>query len=167
MEERPRIKFILSQFDKSLESIGIFLLLIMWTLTFYTFIKSPATVPTHFNASGHVDDYGNRITILILPILATVIYFGLTWINKYPHVFNYLKKITKDNAERQYTIATRMIRFLKLAILIIFSLIILFTYLTTVGLANGLGVWFLPVVIGIILIPTVILLQQSIRTRKR
>jgi uncharacterized membrane protein len=166
MEDRPRIKLIISELDKSLESIALAVLLIMWGLTLYSFIKSPTTVPTHFNASGHVDDYGNRTTILILPILATVLYFGLTWINKYPHVFNYMTTITKDNAERQYTIATRMIRFLKLVILVIFTLIILFTYLTTVGITNGLGVWFLPVVIGLTLIPTIILLTQSLKNRK-
>jgi len=160
METRPKIKLTLSQLDKKLELTGKIFLVVMWGLTFYTFIKLPETIPTHFNVSGQADDYGNKLTILILPILATVIYFGLTELNKYPHIFNYMTKITEDNAQKQYTIATRMLRFLKLTILLIFSLIILFTYLTTIGVANGLGFWFLPLILGLLLIPTVISISQ-------
>jgi uncharacterized membrane protein len=166
MEDRSTIKPGLSQIDKSLESISLVLLLIMLGLTVYSFIKSPAIVPSHFNASGHPDHYGNRTTILFLPILGIVLYLGLTWINKYPHLFNYIVTITRDNAERQYTLATRMIRFLKLVILIIVTLVILFTYLTAAGITNGLGTWFLPFVLVLTLIPTIILLTQSFKNRK-
>ena len=32
------------------------------------------------------------------------------WLNKYPHLFNYPQQITKENAERLYTVGTGMIR---------------------------------------------------------
>ncbi len=163
METRPKIKFTLSPFDNKLELASKVFLVAMWGLTIYTFFKLPTTIPIHFNASGQVDNYGNKSTLLILPILATIIYFGLTQLNKYPHIFNYMTKITEDNAVRQYTIATRMLRFLKLAILIIFSIVILFAYLTTIGLTNGLGVWFLPLTFGLLLIPTIISISQSLK----
>ena len=163
METRPKIKLTLSPFDKKLELASKLLFVVMWVLTFYIFFKSPTTIPTHFNVSGQADDFGNKLTLLILPILATVIYFGLTQLNKYPHIFNYMTKITADNAQKQYTIATRLLRFLKLAILLIFSLIILFTYLTTIGVTNGLGFWFLPVTVGLLLIPTIISIVQSFK----
>jgi uncharacterized membrane protein len=137
----------------------------MWALTLYTIFKLPTTIPIHFNSSGQADNYGNKLTLLILPILATVIYFGLTQLNKYPHIFNYMTKITEDNAQKQYTIATRMLRFLKLSILVIFSLIILFTYLTTIGVTNGLGSWFLPLTFGLLLIPTIISISQSFKIK--
>ncbi len=161
METRPKMILPLSKFDNKLELTSKVVLIIMWVLTLYTFFKLPTTIPTHFNASGQADDYGNKLTLFILPILATVIYFGLTQLNKYPHIFNYMKKITEDNAEKQYTIATRMLRFLKLAILAIFSFIILITYLTTIGVTKGLGFWFLPLTIGLLTIPTIISISQS------
>jgi len=161
METRPKIKLTPSPLDNRLELTSKIFLVVMWVLTLYTFFKSPMTIPTHFNGSGQADDYGNKMTLLILPILATIIYFGLAQLNKYPHIFNYMTKITEDNAQKQYIIATRMLRFLKLAILVIFSLIILFTYLTTIGVTNGLGFWFLPLTFGLLLIPTIIGISQS------
>lgn len=161
MEIRPKIKLTLSLLDKKIELTGKIFLVFIWALTIYTFLKSPTTIPTHFNASGQADDYGNKVTLLILPILATIIYFVVTQLNKHPHVLNYMTEITEDNAEKQYTNATRMLRFLKLAILIIFSLIIIFTYLTTIGVKNGLGFWFLPLTFGLLLIPTIISIIQS------
>ncbi|MEP6676800.1 MAG: DUF1648 domain-containing protein [Ferruginibacter sp.] len=165
METRPKIKLTLSKLDKNLELTGKIFLVVMWGLTLYTFLKLPTTIPIHFNASGKADSYGNKLTLLILPVLGTVIYVGLTQLNKYPQLFNYMTKINEDNAERQYSIATRMLRFLKLAILVIFSLIILFTYLTTIGLTNGLGSWFLPLTIGLLLIPVIISIRQSFKKK--
>jgi hypothetical protein len=73
-----------------------------------------------------------------------------------------MTKITADNAQRQYTIAKRKLRFLKLAIPIVFSLIILFIYFTSIGVTKGLGFWFLLLTFGFILIPVIISLSQSL-----
>jgi uncharacterized membrane protein len=165
METRPKIKLTLSPLDNKLELASKMFLFVMWSLTLYTFLKLPTRIPTHFNVSGQADDYGNKLTLFVLPILATIIFFGLTQLNKHPHIFNYMTKITEDNAQKQYTIATRMLRFLKFAILVIFSLVILFTYLTTIGVTNGLGFWFLPLTFGLLLIPTIISINQSFKKK--
>ncbi|HMU10006.1 MAG TPA: DUF1648 domain-containing protein [Ferruginibacter sp.] len=165
METSPKIKLPLSSLDNKLELTSKIFLVVMWGLTLYTFLNLPITIPTHFNASGQADGYGNKLTLLILPVLATIIYLGLTQLNKYPHIFNYVTKITENNAQKQYIIATRMLRFLKLAILIIFSLIILFTYLTTTGVTNGLGFWFLPFTFMLLLIPVIISISQSFKKK--
>lgn len=166
METRPKIKLTLSPLDKTLELTATIFFVIMWGLTIYSYFKLPTTIPIDYNASGQVDGYGNKMTLLLLPVLGTLIYFGLTQLNKYPHIFNYMTQITEDNAQRQYTIATRMLRFLKLAILLIFSLIIIFTYLTTIGVTNGLGFWFLPLTLGLLLLPTIISIKQSVNDKK-
>jgi uncharacterized membrane protein len=167
METKPKIKLILSPLDHKLEWVGKIGLAIMWFLAAYAFFELPDTIPIHFNVSGKADSYGNKLTLLGLPVLATIIYLGLTQLNKYPHLFNYMTTITEDNAEKQYTIATRMLRLLKLAILVIFSLIILFTYLTTIGVADGLGGWFLPVTIALVVIPTIISIGQLFTSHKK
>jgi uncharacterized membrane protein len=166
METRPKINVSLSPLDKILESTGKLLIIIIWGLTLFVFFKLPALIPTHFNASGQPDDYGNKLTILILPIIATLVYLGLTKLNQHPHTFNYINSITEDNAEKQFTIATRMLRVLKIALLIIFSHIILFTYLTSSGVSNGLGVGLLPFTLGIVLIPIIFYIVQSIKKNK-
>ena len=167
METRPKIKLTLSPLDTKLELTGKLFLVVMWGLTLYTFLKMPPTIPIHFNVSGKADGYGNKMTVLILPILATIIYVGFTALNKHPYLFNYMTTITDQNAEKQYTIATRMLRKVKLAILVIFSLIILFIYFTTTGVTDGLGSWFLPFTLGLIMTPTVIAISQSLNKKNK
>src|SRR5690349_21517945 len=113
MNTRPRIKINLNRFDKRLEMAGLILLALMWGLAIINYLRSPETVPIHFDSSGNPNGYGSKLTLLFLPLIPTILYLGLTQLNKYPHVFNYMTQITAENAERQYTIATRMIRILK------------------------------------------------------
>ncbi len=164
MENRPKVNVSLSPLDKILESVGKLLIIIIWGLTLFVYFKLPTIIPTHFNAAGQPDGHGNKLTILILPIIATLLYFGLSKLNQFPQSFNYITTITEENAEKQFTIATRMLRILKISLLIIFSHIILFTYLTTIGITNGLGVGFLPFTLGLALIPIIFYIRQSFKS---
>ena len=163
METRPKLNLEPSKLDSLLASASMFVWIIMLCLTIYVLFKLPDTIPTHFNASGEPNDFGGKETILVLPFLATLVYWSLNILNKYPQFFNFSVTITPENAERQYTLATRMIRFLQLGLLIIFTFIILFTYLTAIKLTNGLGIWFLPIILALINIPIVITLIQSFK----
>lgn len=161
MDARPKIKISLNHIDKLLETVGIILLVIIWTLNVFNYFKSPDVVPIHFNLSGQPDDYGSKVILLMIPIIPTVIYLGLTKLNKYPHIYNYITTITAENAKRHYTIATRMIRILKVSIALIFTIDILSTLLITLGIFNGLGAWFLPLTIFILAVPTTYAILQS------
>jgi hypothetical protein len=77
----------------------------------------------------------------------------MTILNKFPHIFNYPTNITQDNALRQYSNATRLLRYLKLIIVFIFGLIVFKVIQNANGEADGLGVWFLPLVLGLTFIP--------------
>lgn len=146
-ETRPKIKLPLSQLDKTLETGGKCMIMLLWVLAIIAFFKMPDTIPTHFNALGQTDNFGNKGTIFILPVIATIIFIGLTILNNYPHILNYINKITEANAVYQYTIATRMLRVLKLMIVILFTAIVLLTYLTAIHAIKGLSKSFLPFII--------------------
>lgn len=163
--ERPRIHIPITPAGKWMERTGFFLVLLMWGMAIFSYTQLDQTIPTHFNAAGEPDSYGNKISLFILALLGTVIFIGLTILNKYPHVFNYPVAITEENAERQYARVTGFIRFLKTIIPGVFAIIILLTYLTATGRAGGLGVWFLPGIILIFAFPTVYFIIQVFRSR--
>ena len=167
MEARPKMKINLTHLDKVLEISGIILLIIMWTLAAFNYYQSLETVPIHFNLSGQPDSYGSKVTLLLLPIIPTVIYFGMTQLNKYPHIFNYMTKITEENAKQQYTIATRMIRILKASVVLIFTIDILSALLMTFGMVDGLSAWSFPVTILILAVPTIYLIVQSLNKKEK
>ena len=121
---RPIIKIELTIVDKIIEAIALLVLACTIILVAYYYNKIPDIIPTHFNFSGKVDDYGSKSSILTLSILSTLLYIGLSVLNKYPQTFNYLGEITLDNAESQYRFATRFLRVLKLIVMITFLIII-------------------------------------------
>lgn len=165
MDTKPKIKLQLSPLDKTLEISGKCIIILLWILSTVAFFKMPDTIPTHFNAFGQADSYGNKETICILPVIATIIFIGLTILNRYPNIFNYTNKITEANAIYQYSIAARMLRFLKLIVAIIFTTIVLNIFLASVNIANGLGSWFLPLTIMICFIPAIYSIIMSFQKK--
>ena len=166
MTQRPRLKLELTQADKTVEIIGWLLIFAVWSLTIINYQSLPDIIPTHYNGAGVADGFGDKWMILTLPLVATVLFVGLTILNKFPHIFNYPTEITAENALRQYTIATRLLRYLKVIIIVIFGLIAFQTIRHANGQTEGLGIWFLPLTIGLIFIPLIYFLIKSTKTKQ-
>ncbi len=167
MNGRPKIKLKLTTTDKTFEILGWVSILTIWVLTITNYTNLPDTIPTHYNGAGQADGFGGKGSILTLPLISTVLFVGLTTLNKFPHIFNYPTNITADNASRQYTNATRLIRYLKFIIVVIFGLIALQTIRNANGRTDGLGVWFLPLTIGLIFIPLIYFAIKSFKTAEQ
>ena len=165
MEQRPKIKLELAIADKTIEIVAWVLIFAVWGLTITNYGSLPNIIPTHYNGAGVADGYGEKWLILTLPLVATVLFVALTILNKFPHIFNYLNEITEENALRQYTNATRLIRFLKLIVVLIFGLIAFKTIQNGNGQAEGLGVWFLPLTMGLIFIPLFYFVVKSFQAK--
>ena len=165
MNKRPRIKLQLNQTDKILEIVGWISVVGIWALPLINYSILPEIIPIHFNGAGKADGFGNKTHIFVLPIISTLLFIGLTTLNKHPHIFNYPSQITKENAVHQYTNATRMMRVLKLVIVVLFGLIVFRKIQIVNGHADGLGTWFLPLTMGMIFIPMLYFLIKSLKKK--
>lgn len=163
MISRPKLKIHMTFMDKIIECLAWLSLIILWSIVLWNYSELPEIIPSHFNALGKVDDYSRKESIFVLPIIGTLLFLGLTISNKYPHIFNYPKNITLENAAIQYTNATRMLRFSKFIILLIFLFIIAKSLQIASGKSVNLGVWFLPLVLALLIIPSVFFLIKSLR----
>lgn len=160
---RPKIKLIPTTADKLVDILGWLILLALWGWTITHYSSLPETIPTHFNAAGKADGFGSKVSIIALPVIASVLFIGLTVLNRYPHSFNYPTAITQDNAFRQYTLATRMLRYLKLVLVLVFGGIEFMTIQNATGKTAGLGVWFLPLTLVLIFLPLIYFLIKSVQ----
>ncbi len=165
MEKRPKIKLKLSPTDKIAEYMGWIMLSAVWILTLAYYKSLPDIIPVHYNAAGEADRHGEKWMIFTLPLIATLLYIGMTLLNKHPHIFNYPIPITKENAEKQYTFATRMTRYLKLVIVVIFGLIAFTTIRHAYDQEAKPGVWFLPVLLGMLATPIIYWLIRSLQSK--
>ena len=119
-----RVKLELTTFDKVFEMLGWISMLALWILTVANYADLPGTIPTHYNLTGEADGFGDKANIMALPVVATILFVGMTILNRHPHFLNYPASITADNAVIHYIRATRLVRFLKLAIVVIFGLLV-------------------------------------------
>lgn len=166
MEEKPIIKLNLTLTYKLFELIGWLSFIAIWVLTITSYSSLPDTIPIHFNGAGQADGFGGKATILTLPIIATILFVGLTLLNQVPHIFNYPTPVTEGNVIGQYTNATRLIRYLKGIIVIVFGLIVIKTIQHTNGKADGLGLGFLPLTTLLFLIPLVYFVLKSFKSKQ-
>lgn len=164
-EERPKLKIQLSPMDQVLELLGWGVLLALWVWTGTSYSSLPDSIPTHFNAAGEADGFGRKASIVGLPVIATLLHIGLTFLNRFPHIFNFPTPVTQDNALRQYTNATRMIRYLKLILVLVFAGISFQTIQQANGKADGLGSWFLPLTLALIFMPLIYFVIKSFQTK--
>lgn len=162
--ERPKLQLRLTPFDQVLNGLGWLAIAGLWVFTLLHYSKLPTRIPTHYNALGKIDAYGSKNTIFILPIIGAVLFVGMTILNRFPQVFNYPTPITEDNAERQYSNATRMNRVLRLVLVLIF-LLIQFKTVQSGTDEKGLGMWFLPCILALIFIPVLYFVVKSFKQK--
>lgn len=166
LQKRPRIDLPLSTGARILEIASWLLLAVLWILTIYYYGKLPDQVPVHFNASGTPDSYGSPEAIFLLPAITSILFAGLTALNKHPEIFNYPVSITEENAAILYMQATNMIRFVKFIIILIFLVIEYKIIHTALGKMEGLGAWFLPVFLLVIFLPVAGMSIKMFRTAR-
>lgn len=165
-KDRPRIKIGLTSTDWLIEFLGLSFLVVLILLPIIYFGDLPGKIPTHFKGSGMPDGYGSKSTLLLFPAIGFILYFLLTIISLYPHIFNFPVKITPQNAEVQYRLAIRLLRVLKTLILMMFAFICYQTIRTAMGITTGLGKVFLPVFLLLTFGVVVLYFVQSMNNRQ-
>lgn len=123
-KERPRIQLESSFTDIIVEAVSATVLLTISALFLFKYPSVDERVPMHYDFSGNVDRMGDKAELFFLFGILILLYTGMTIAQRFPHSFNYLTEITRENALRQYTTAVRMIRWLKMMLVCLFSFII-------------------------------------------
>jgi len=153
---KPKINPPLRTVDIIIEALSAICLIYMIVQLIIEYPTLGQSVPTHFGTGGSPDAWGDKSSLLIIPIVAIVLYTGLTVLNKYPHIFNYPIAITEDNASRQYQYAKSLLGTLKFSTTGLFLYIQLQTISVAKQIQSGLGTYFLVIIIIGSCIPIII-----------
>lgn len=127
---------------------GIVSLLLLWG-------DLPDKVPAHFNGAGEVDRWGSKWELLILPGIGALLFGLMQALEKHPEVYNYPKRFNEANAEQFYLQSRKIVNQLKNMCVIVFSVILLEAISIAMGWGSWFGMWFVPVVVGGIVIQLV------------
>jgi uncharacterized membrane protein len=97
-------------------ALNIFSLLVFIGSVLYLLMEwssLPNRVPMHYNLVGEVDKWGSKIMIFVSPIIGAILWIGLTILEKFPHIYNYMIVLTEENIEQQYKNGRIMINVIK------------------------------------------------------
>ena len=121
------------------------LLILLGTVVFLTVYwkRLPDQVPTHYDARGQIDDWGGKGMLILEPIMMLALYV----------VFSLSKTLRFRSMGKEVRVPAPELMFpaFKLALLAGLSYMAVCT-----ALARPLGVWFLPVFIGIVFLPLIV-----------
>jgi uncharacterized membrane protein len=115
-----------------------------------TWSQLPASVPMHFGFDGRPNAFGDKTTLVLLPVINLLLVSLLLWIGGRPHLFNYPWKITDENAPRQYRASRVMMRLMAFEVAWLFAYLIFETVRTALGTSQGLSAVFL--IVGLLTI---------------
>lgn len=151
--------------DRFLEAASWIIMTALWIFMIAEMKKLPEIIPSHFTVNGEIDDYSDKATLWLLPSIGTVLFLGLTWLNRFPQIFNYPVKITAENAVKQYKMATRLIRILKLTLLIVFFMISFMIIKSAKGELIQPVKLLVPAILFMTLVPVGIYLFKSVSSK--
>ncbi|MFB1082818.1 DUF1648 domain-containing protein [Jeotgalibacillus sp. JSM ZJ347] len=132
--DRPLIKVEKPLWAKVFSWISLVLLIAASVYLALSWEDLSGVIPIHFNASGEADGFGGKWSAIMLPVIGFVMWGGLTALEKVPHIYNYLGKITEENAEKQYLNGVLMMNVIKNLCVLLFAYI---TYEITLIGAGG------------------------------
>lgn len=131
---------------------------IVWLVAIWDSI--PDEIATHFDYAGNPDSYGAKTDIIVIPIFSWLLYGMMMLVELIPGAWNTGVKVTPENSERVYGIIKSMIVFLKLYIVILFTIITVFS-----ALSQRMPVWLLPVELVVIFGTIIVSVVRLYRAR--
>lgn len=147
-EKRPKLKIPSSLLEKILVILTFTINILTWVYIFMAWSDLPSKIPSHFDFAGNADAWAGKTSILITPILFTLICIVIMLLSRIPQHFNYIVTITKENVEIQYRIARKMI----LGMGFYISIINFYMPWESIQVANGntegLNMLFMTVLVG-------------------
>jgi len=162
-EKRPKLKISLSWKEKMLILISTFCVIAMWVYLYIAWSNLPSIIPIHFGISGAPDRFGNKSSVLLLPIIASIMHILLVFLSKMPRCFNYPVKVTEKNGEALYKIGKELILLLDIELCLMFIILLWRDVQSAIGNTSGLGIGIMCISMAIILSTVV---YETIRMRK-
>ena len=140
-----------SPLNWAMEALALLALIATVLLLTSSWQQLPPIVPVHFGVTGAPNAWGGKDTLWFLPVLSAVLYLSLTIAAKYPSSLNIPIAIDREQPGVQSLLLGMAIT-LKAAVLLVLLALVWLSIQTALGQSDGLGIWFLPVTVMILLL---------------
>jgi uncharacterized membrane protein len=105
-----------TRLQKLIEIVGIILLVLFIGFITISWGELPDKIPGHYNAEGVVNRWADKWEILILPVIAILLYGGLSVISLFPQIWNVPQTKKESNKYLVYSTMKTMLILMKIEI---------------------------------------------------
>ncbi|GEM_PF-877387 len=141
--------------DWLMEFLSIVGLVAMLVFIAFYYPKLPARVPVHFDINGNTEGSGDRIQVWIMPCISLFLYFFLPMGMRFNLVRRSSRFINRVNTQLQFNGRIRLLRFQKIVLIWGFFYISATSIKLALHSGNGPAIWFVPVFLSLLIIPSV------------
>lgn len=121
------MKTAYTKLQKILEIIGIILLISFIGFIAISWADLPNKIPGHYNAAGVFDRWADKWEILMLPVITTILYGGLSVIGLFPQMWNVPQIKKESNKYLVYSTKKTMLILMKVELVANFFLVSYFS----------------------------------------
>lgn len=138
---KEKLKF--TRFQKWMELLSAAVLFFLFSFLVSNWSGLPDRIPSHFDASGLIDGWGSKNSLLLFPVVSLMMYALLTVVLFFPKTWNVPVKLTDENRQRVYIVTRSLLCVLKAVLLLNFT----FIEISMVKM-QPLGAWFIFLIMG-------------------
>ena len=113
--------------------------------------RLPERIATHFNAEGVANGFGARSTLWVLVGIAVLLYLILSVVGSLQGVVRLKRPLAPEREKLVLAESMAMVGWIKLEVCWMFAYLCLAMVRNGMGLQVGLGWWFLPVTLVVVL----------------
>lgn len=119
-ESRPILSLSRSDLENALDIIAVILMVSLVAYLAVMWNALPDVMPIHFTLDGEIDRWGSRYILIVFPVIGIGTWVLIYLVKNSPHKYNYVVKITEENAAVQYRLARVLMRVVMVEILLVF-----------------------------------------------
>jgi uncharacterized membrane protein len=156
-----------TQLEKLLEVLTALGFIALLAMTVWAYFALPAIIVTHYDISGRPNAYGDKGSLLIVPIIFSCLVVLMTlvmiFVSRYPHLYNFPWPITAENAPRQYALARLFLHWLTLEIVCLLCSLQWIFIQAAQGSPPNLLLFFIPAMMLTLLVTIMLYLRAAAR----
>ena len=147
-------------FDKIMAALAMLILLAATFFVLLNWSHLPEQIPSHYNFKGQPDAYGGKGTLIVLMVMGWIMIPLMMILSKFPKLYSTGVERTPANEAVINRITRDLISFMEAAVSILFA------YMMIVPVTGSdMGVWFMPVFLGLIFGSIIVTVVRLIRNR--
>lgn len=161
LNKRPKMNF----WDRVIEILGFASLILLWAMTYYFQHVGADAVAPDYNFFENPSEYWASNMTYSIPIIATILFFGVTFYNQKPRINDYTIQNNPEKAEALVQINAKLWRWLKFNLILMFILIEYFSFHSGSGFGSGVPKFFMVVFPVLLFAPIVYFFMEFAKTQ--